>query len=60
MFSGTWVVAGQARRTAKHLPEKGGVFFPVLLEHLLQSLRPVQLIQHDGGWKSTRARHKRT
>lgn len=32
---GTWVVASQTRRAAKHLPEEGGVFVPVLFKHLL-------------------------
>lgn len=58
--SGTWVVASQARCAAKHLPQEGGVFFSVLLEHLLQSLRPVQLIQHDGGCKYGTRASKRT
>lgn len=56
----TWVVAGQACGAAKHLPEEGRVILPVLFKHLLQGLRPVQLIQHDGGWKSTHTRQKIT
>lgn len=53
----TWEVASQARGAAEHLPQEGGVVLSVLLEHLLQGLGPVELVQHDGGCKS---RTKRT
>lgn len=45
----TGVVAGDAGGTAKHLPEQGGILLSVLDEHVLQGLRPVQLIEDDGG-----------
>lgn len=50
----TWVVASQTCSTTKHLPEEGRVILSVLPKHFLQCLRPVQLIQHNGGYKSTK------
>lgn len=49
----TWEVASQTGSAAKHLPQEGGVVLAVLLEHLLQGLGPVELVQHDGGCKKT-------
>ena len=45
----TGVVAGDPRSAAKGLPEQRGVLPAVLHEHLLQGLRPVQLVQDDRG-----------
>lgn len=58
----TWVVASQACGAAEHLPEKGRVVLSVLFKHFLQGLCPVQLIQHNGGWRFTEkhTRHTQT
>lgn len=45
----TRVVAGDTGGTAEHLPEQGGILLPILDEDILQCLRPVQLIEDDGG-----------
>lgn len=44
----TWVVAGQTCSASKHLPKKRGIILSVFLKYVLQSLGPVQLVQHNG------------
>lgn len=51
----TWVVASDSRGTAEDLPQQRGVLPAVLGEHILQGLRPVELIEDDGGCGEGRA-----
>lgn len=52
----TGVVAGDAGGAAENLPEQGGVLLAVLNEDVLQRLRPVQLVEDDGGCKAQSGR----
>lgn len=45
----TWVVASDSRGAAEDLPQQRGVPSAVLGEHVLQGLRPVELVEDDGG-----------
>lgn len=47
----TWIVASDSRGAAEDLPQERGVLPAVLHEHILQGLRPVELIEDDSGWR---------